>query len=164
MSPPHTTPPTQNPLKKQDAPQIPPKALKKQDDNVDEPNTDLKTTMWKFFSCLKNYKHNKPLEDLVVLGMTIKEFWQHGDKDYTEFEYGNLLVPKHVHIKLPFIMMKFDKWYYLACIYGWNFIEAKNPGDSFNTSDFDLHAELAKLHTIFCLKMLDITMMTAWCM
>jgi hypothetical protein len=141
------------------APQIPPKALKKQDANVDEPNTNLKTTVWNFFSGLKNYKHNKPLDDLVVPG-SVKEFWQHDDKDYIKFEYGKLLVPKHVHVKLPLVMMKFHMWYYLACIYGLNFIETKIPGDSFNTSDFDLHVELVKLHTIFHLKMLDITMMT----
>jgi hypothetical protein len=104
------------------------------------------------------------LEDLVVSGMSIKEFWQHGDKDYMEFEYGKLLVPKQVYLKLAWIMQKIHEWYYPACIYGLNFIEAKIPGDIFNTLDFDLNVELAKLHTIFHLKMLDITMMTVWCM
>jgi hypothetical protein len=56
-------------------------------------------------------------------------------------------------------MQKFHEWYYLACVYGLNFIEAQIPGDIFNTSDFDLHIKLAELHTIFHLKMLDITMM-----
>jgi hypothetical protein len=75
-------------------------------------------------------------------------------------EYRNPLVPKHVHVKLSWIMQKFYEWYYLACVYGLNFIEAKIPGDIFNTLDFDLHVELAKLHIVFHLKMLDITMMT----
>jgi hypothetical protein len=38
---------------------------------------------------LRIIKTKKPLEDLVVPGMTVKEFWQHyGNKDYKEFEYG----------------------------------------------------------------------------
>jgi hypothetical protein len=40
----------------------------------------------------------------------------------------------------------------------------KNAKGNFNTSNFDLHVELAELHTMFHLKMIDITMMTAWCM
>jgi hypothetical protein len=61
-------------------------------------------------------------------------------------------------------MQKIHEWYYLACVYGLNFIEAKIPGDIFNTSDFDLHVEFVELHTIFCLKMLNITMMIVWYM
>jgi hypothetical protein len=57
-------------------------------------------------------------------------------------------------------MMKFHEWYYLACVYGLNFIEAKIPRDIFKNSDIDLHVELAELHTLDLLKMLDITMMT----
>jgi hypothetical protein len=34
------------------------------------------------------------LEDLALVGMTVEEFWQHGDKDTREFEYGKPLVPK----------------------------------------------------------------------
>jgi hypothetical protein len=45
-----------------------------------------------------------------------------------------------------------------ACVYGLNFVEAKIPEDIFNTLDFDLNVKLAKLHTIFHLQMLDITM------
>jgi hypothetical protein len=56
------------------------------------------------------------------------------------------------------------QWYYLACIYGLNFVEAKILRDIFNTLDFDLNVELAELHTVYCLQMLDITMMTVWCM
>jgi hypothetical protein len=61
-------------------------------------------------------------------------------------------------------MQKLHGWYYLACVYGLNFIEAKIHGDIFNTSSFDLNVELTKLHTIYRLQMLDITMMTVWCM
>jgi hypothetical protein len=103
------------------------------------------------------------LEDLALEGMTVEEFWQHGDKDYWEFEYGKLLVPKHVHLKLLWIMQKIHEWYYFACVYGLNFVEAKIPGAIFNTLDFDLNVVLAKLHTIYRFKMLDITMMTVWC-
>ncbi len=52
----------------------------------------------------------------------------------------------------------------IACVYGLNFIEAKIPGDIFNTLDFELNVELAELHTTYRLQMLDITMMTVWCM
>jgi hypothetical protein len=53
---------------------------------------------------------------------------------------------------------------YLACVYGLNFVEAKIPRDIFNTLDSQLNVELAELHTIYYLQMLDITMMTIWCM
>jgi hypothetical protein len=104
------------------------------------------------------------LENLALVGMSVKEFWQHGDKDIWEFEYGRPLVPKHVHRKLPWIMQTLHEWYYLSCVYGLNFIEAKIPGDIFNTSSFELNVDLAKLHTIYCLQMLNINMMTVWCM
>jgi hypothetical protein len=65
MSPPHTTPPLQNPSN----------ALKKQDVIVDEPSKDPKTVVDKFYDCLKNYKIKKPLEDLAVEGVTVEEFW-----------------------------------------------------------------------------------------
>jgi hypothetical protein len=97
---------------------------------------------------------------LGVPGMTVKEFWQHGNKDYTKFEDGKMTVPKQVHVKLPWIMGKFHEWYYLECVYALNFVEAKNPRDIFKTSNFDLHVEIAKLHTIYHLRILDITMMT----
>jgi hypothetical protein len=127
---------------------------------VDEPNTDPMFTVAKNFGCLKNYEHKKLLEDFIVPGMTVKEFWQHGNKDYTEFEYEKSLIPKQAHVKFLWIMQKFHKWYYLACIYGLTFIEAKILEDIFNTSDFNLHVELAELHTIIHLKMQDKTMMT----
>jgi hypothetical protein len=96
--------------------------------------------------------------------MTVKEFWEHGNKDYREFEYGKPLVPKHVHLKLPWIMQKFHEWYFLVCVYGLNFVKAKIPGDIFNTLYLDLNVKLAELHTIYRLQMLDITMMMVWCM
>jgi hypothetical protein len=54
---------------------------------VDEPSKDPKTTVGKFYDGLKNYKAKKLLEDLALGGMTVEEFWQHGNKDYREFEY-----------------------------------------------------------------------------
>jgi hypothetical protein len=60
-------------------------------------------------------------------------------------------------------MGKFHEWYYFACVYGLNFIEGKISGDIFRTADFDLHVEIAELHTIYHLRMLDITMMTVCC-
>jgi hypothetical protein len=58
-------------------------------------------------------------------------------------------------------MQKIYEWYYLVCVYGLNFVEAKIFRDIFNTTNIDLHVELIEMHTIFCLKMLDITMMTS---
>jgi hypothetical protein len=92
--------------------------------------------------------------------MTVEEFWHHGDKDYRKFECGKLLVPKHVHLKPLWIMQKFHEWYYLACVYLLNFVEANIPGDIFNTLDFDLNVKLAELHIVYHLQMIDITMMT----
>jgi hypothetical protein len=61
-------------------------------------------------------------------------------------------------------MQKLREWYYLARVYELNFIEAKIPGNIFNTSSFDLNVKLVELHTIYRLQMLNITMMIAWCM
>jgi hypothetical protein len=98
------------------------------------------------------------LEDLALVGMSVKEFWQHSNKDIREFEYGKPLVLKHVHQKLLWTMQKLHEWYYLACVYGLNFIEAKIPRDIFNTSGFDLNVKLDELHTIYHLQI------TIWCM
>jgi hypothetical protein len=125
---------------------------------VIEPSKDPKTIVGKFYDDFKKYKAKKPLEDMALECMTVEEFWQHGDKDYREFEYEKLLVPKHVHLKLLWIMQKFHEWYYFACVYGLNFVEAKIPRDIFDTLDFDLNVKLAELHTIYHLQMLDITM------
>jgi hypothetical protein len=81
-----------------------------------------------------------------------------------EFLCGMVLVPKHVHLKLSWIVQKINELYYLACVYGLNFIESKIPRDIFNTSYFDLHVKLIKLHTIIRLTILNITMMIVCCM
>jgi hypothetical protein len=62
------------------------------------------------------------------------------------------------------MIQKLHQWYYLACVYGLNFIEAKFPRDIFNTTCFDLNVEFAELHTIYRPQMLDIPMMTIRCM
>jgi hypothetical protein len=131
---------------------------------VDEPNKDPRTVVERFYDGLKNYKTKEPLEDLVLEGMTIEEFWQHGDKDIWEFEYGKLIAAKHVHLNLLWIIKKLHEWYYLACVYGLNFVKSKIPGDIFNTLGFDLNIELAELHTIYRLQILNITIMIVWCM
>jgi hypothetical protein len=41
---------------------------------------------------------------------------------------------------------------------------AEIPEDIFNTLDFELNVKLAELHTSYHLQMLNITMMTVWCM
>jgi hypothetical protein len=131
---------------------------------VDKTSKYPKTVLDKFYDGLKNYKTKKPLEDLALVGMSVEEVWQHGDKDILEFEYGKPLVPKHVHLNHSWIMQKLHKWYYLACVYALNFIEAKIPRNIFNTSRFDQNVKLAELHTIYHLQILAITMMTVWCM
>jgi hypothetical protein len=56
---------------------------------------------------------------------TVEEFWQHGDKDYRDFEHGKLLAPKHVHLKVSWIMQKFHKLFYLACVSRLNLVKLK---------------------------------------
>jgi hypothetical protein len=68
---------------------------------MDETSKDPKTVFDKFYDGLKKYKTKKPLEELALVGMSIKEIWQLGDKDIREFEYGKPFVRKHVHRKLP---------------------------------------------------------------
>jgi hypothetical protein len=48
---------------------------------VDETSKDRKAVVDKFYDGHKNYKTKKPLEDMALVGMIVKEFWQHGDKD-----------------------------------------------------------------------------------
>jgi hypothetical protein len=48
---------------------------------VDETSKDPKAVFDKFYDGLKNYKTKKPLEDLALVGMSVKECWQYGDKD-----------------------------------------------------------------------------------
>jgi hypothetical protein len=38
----------------------------------------------RIFCCYKKYQHKEPLKDLRVPGMTVEEFWEDGDKDYTK--------------------------------------------------------------------------------
>jgi hypothetical protein len=93
--------------------------------------------------------------------MTLEEFWQDGDKDYVEFECEKSLVAKLAHATLSWPMKKLHELYYLACVYELNFIETHIPREVFKSSDFDLHAKLYELHTIYHLRMLDVTMMIA---
>jgi hypothetical protein len=136
----------------------------KQDVQVHEPSKDNTEAVGKFLGGLQKFKHKEPLVDLSTSGMTVQEFWQHDDRDYTLFEYGKPLVPRQVYAKLSSPMKKIHEWYYLACIYGLNFIKAHIPGDIFKTSDFELNVKLYELHTIYYPRMLNITMMTAFCM
>jgi hypothetical protein len=129
-----------------------------------EPSKDPKNVLEIFYGGLNNYKTKKPLEDLALVGMTAKEFWQHADKDIRQIECEKSLVQKHVHLKLSWIMQKLHEWYYFAHVYGLNFNEAKIPRDILNTLGFDLNVELDEVHTIYHLQMLNITMMTVYCM
>jgi hypothetical protein len=61
---------------------------------VDEPSKDNATAVLKFFSRHKKYQHQESLKDLGIPNMTVEEFWEDGDKDHNEFEYGKLLVTK----------------------------------------------------------------------
>jgi hypothetical protein len=54
---------------------------------VDQPSKDSTTTVSKKFSCYEKYQHKEPLKDLRILGMSVQEFWEDGDKDHNEFEY-----------------------------------------------------------------------------
>jgi hypothetical protein len=55
---------------------------------VDEPSKDNVTTVLKKFSCHIKYQHQE-------------EFWEDGDRDYREFEYGKPLVTKHGRVLYP---------------------------------------------------------------
>jgi hypothetical protein len=111
----------------------------------------------------QKYQHNEPLKDLGVSVMTVEEFWEDGDKDYTLFEYGKPLITKQAHTKLSWTMRWLYQWYYLASICDMQFIEGRIPEAVFKSQCFDLNVELFKLHTIYRLRMLDITMMTVFC-
>jgi hypothetical protein len=103
------------------------------------------------------------LKDLGVPGWTVEIFWQDGDKNYKEFEYGKLLVIKQAHTKLPWSMRRLHEWYYLACVCGLKFIEVHILEAVFKSQTFDLNVKLFELHTIYQLRMIDITMMTVFC-
>jgi hypothetical protein len=104
------------------------------------------------------------LKDLGIPGMTVEEFWEDGNKDYNEFEYGKPLVTEQAHAKLLWPMRRLHEWYYLACVCGLQFIKGCVPEAVFKSQRFDLNIELFELHTIYRLRMLDITMMTVFCM
>jgi hypothetical protein len=130
---------------------------------VDEISKDPVTTVLKFFSCYKKYQHKKLLKDLGIPGMTVEEFWEDSDKDYNEFEYGKLLVTKQAHAKFLWPLRRLHEWYYLVCVCGMQFIESHIPEAVFKSQIFDLNVELFELHTIYRLRMLNITMMTVFC-
>jgi hypothetical protein len=94
---------------------------------VDEPSKDNVTVVSKNFSCHKKYQYHEPLKDLGIPGMTVEEFWEDGDKDYNEFEYGKLLVTKQAHAKLMWPLRRLHEWYYLACACGLQFFEGRIP-------------------------------------
>jgi hypothetical protein len=104
------------------------------------------------------------LKDIGIPGTTIEEFWEDGDKDYNEFEYDKQLVTKQVNAKLMWPLRRLHEWYYLACVCVLQFIEGLVPGAVFKSQSFDLNIELLELHNIYQLRMLDITMMTIFCM
>ncbi len=59
---------------------------------MDETSKDPKTVLDKFYDGLKNYKTKKPLEDLALVGMSVKEFWQHDDKDIMNLSMESCLL------------------------------------------------------------------------
>jgi hypothetical protein len=75
---------------------------------VDEPSKDHTTAVSKVFSCYKKL-------------------------DYNEFEYGKPLVIKQAHENLMWPMRRLHEWYYLACVCGLQFIEARIPEAVFKT-------------------------------
>jgi hypothetical protein len=104
------------------------------------------------------------LKDIGIPGTTIEEFWEDGDKDYNEFEYDKQLVTKQVNAKLMWPLRRLHEWYYLTCVCVLQFIKGLVPGAVFKSQSFDLNIELLELHNIYQLRMLDITMMTIFCM
>jgi hypothetical protein len=129
---------------------------------VDEPSKDNVTAMLNFFSYHKKFQHQEPLKDLGILGMTVEEFLKDGDKDHNEFKYGKPLVTKQVHAKLMWPLRRHE-WYYIACVCGLQFIEGHIPEAVFKSRSFDLNNKMFELHTIYQLRMLNITMMTVMC-
>jgi hypothetical protein len=92
---------------------------------VDEPSKNPNTVVERSYDGLKKYKIKKLLEDLALEAMTVEEFWQHGDKDYREFEYGKPLVPKHVHLKLSWSMKNSMSGIFLHVSMGWILLKIK---------------------------------------
>jgi hypothetical protein len=103
------------------------------------------------------------LKDLGIPGMTVEEFWEDGNKYHNEFEYGKPLVTKQVHAKFIWPMRRLHEWYYLECICGLQFIKGCIPEAVFKSRSFVLNIEMFVLHTIYRIRMLDITMMIVMC-
>jgi hypothetical protein len=63
-------------------------------------------------------------------------------------------------------MRRLHEWYYLACLFQKQaqFIEGHIPKAVFKSQSFDLNVEIFELHTIYRLRMLDITVMIVFCM
>jgi hypothetical protein len=59
--------------------------------------------------------------------------------------------------------VRLHEWYYLACVCGLQFIEGDIPEAVLKSQSFDINIELFELHTIYRLRMLDITMMIIMC-
>jgi hypothetical protein len=60
-------------------------------------------------------------------------------------------------------MRRLHEWYYLVCVCGLQFIKGRIPEAVFKSQSFDLNIEMFELHTIYRLRMLNITMMTVMC-
>jgi hypothetical protein len=103
------------------------------------------------------------LKDLGIPGMTVEEFWEDGDKEYNEFDYGKPLIMKQVHEKLMWPLRRLHEWYYLACVCGLQFIEGRILKEVYKSRSFDLNIELFELHTIYQLRMLNVTTMIVMC-
>jgi hypothetical protein len=67
---------------------------------MDEPGKNVATVVKNIFSCYKKYQHKELVKDLGVPGMTIEEFWEDDNKDYTLFVYGKPLVTKKSSYKI----------------------------------------------------------------
>jgi hypothetical protein len=129
---------------------------------VDEPSKDTTTTVLKFFSCHKKYQRYEPLKELGIPSITVEEFWEDGDKVHNEFEYGKPLVIKQVHATLMWPLRRFHEWYYLICVCVLQFIKGHIQVE-FKSRSLDINIKMFELHTIYRLRMLDITMMTVMC-
>jgi hypothetical protein len=130
---------------------------------VDEPSKDNATAVLKFFNCHQKYQHQELLKDLGIPSMTVEQFLEDVNKDHNEFENGNPLVTKQVHAKLMWPLRRLHEWYYLACVCGLQFIEGRILEAVFKSQSFDINIKMFKLHTIYRLRMIDITMITIMC-
>ena len=101
----------------------------------------------------------------VALSVTVKEFWEFSDYLQPNYHYGRPLVSRATFKKLSPNMQKWHEWYFLACQYNITHITARVPAEVFNTTtDFELPVPIEEFHIIFNLKMMDVTMMTVWCL